>query len=124
MECLLRVRLCSAPNNFPPEERPFLGYPYLSDASICFNSVAPPVRDFVGDGCVHRSHFGSRYPFGLMRANASLFSAGLGNTCLLRLRVRFFDQVVLPRIVVASGHTAANTPDLFRTPKLSAAGPG
>ncbi len=27
-------------------------------------------------------------------------------------------------LIVARGHTAANTPDLFRTPKLTAAGPG
>ena len=26
--------------------------------------------------------------------------------------------------VVASGHTASNTPDLFRTPQLTGAGPG
>jgi hypothetical protein len=25
---------------------------------------------------------------------------------------------------IASGHTATNTPDLFRTPKLTVAGPG
>ena len=32
---------------------------------------------------------------------------------------------VLVRILpVASGHTVANTPDLFRTPKLTATGPG
>ena len=28
------------------------------------------------------------------------------------------------RLVVARGHTATNAPDLFRTPKLTAAGPG
>ena len=27
-------------------------------------------------------------------------------------------------MMVASGHTAPNTPDLFRTPKLTVAGPG
>ena len=27
-------------------------------------------------------------------------------------------------LTVASGHTASNAPDLFRTPKLSGAGPG
>ena len=28
------------------------------------------------------------------------------------------------RLTVADGHTASNTPDLFRPPKLSGAGPG
>ena len=28
------------------------------------------------------------------------------------------------KVKVASGHTATNTPDLFRTPKLTVAGPG
>ena len=27
-------------------------------------------------------------------------------------------------VIIASGHTASNAPDLFRTPKLSGAGPG
>ena len=31
---------------------------------------------------------------------------------------------LLPPPLLARGHTAANTPDLFRTPKLTAAGPG
>ena len=30
----------------------------------------------------------------------------------------------IPSMVVADGHTASNTPDLFRLPKLSGAGPG
>ena len=30
----------------------------------------------------------------------------------------------LETMIVASGHTASNAPDLFRTPKLSGAGPG
>ena len=34
-----------------------------------------------------------------------------------------FVTTFLPGFVVASGHTATNTPDLFRTPKLTVAGP-
>ena len=30
----------------------------------------------------------------------------------------------LATYIIASGHTGANTPDLFRTPKLTVAGPG
>jgi hypothetical protein len=30
----------------------------------------------------------------------------------------------LPNAFIASGHTAPNTPDLFRTPQLTDAGPG
>ena len=38
--------------------------------------------------------------------------------------IYFKSQVLKPRTyIVASGHTATNTPDLFRTPKLTVAGP-
>ena len=38
--------------------------------------------------------------------------------------IYFKSQVLKPlTYIVASGHTATNTPDLFRTPKLTVAGP-
>jgi hypothetical protein len=35
-----------------------------------------------------------------------------------------FEMGQVTHVLVASGHTATNTPDLFRTPKLTVAGPG
>jgi hypothetical protein len=37
--------------------------------------------------------------------------------------LRGFVTCLLPCDIIASGHTATNTPDLFRTPKLTVAGP-
>ena len=37
---------------------------------------------------------------------------------------REIDTPIVGMYIVASGHTAPNTPDLFRTPKLTVAGPG
>ena len=38
--------------------------------------------------------------------------------------IPFWEPPSPPAEVFASGHTATNTPDLFRTPKLTVAGPG
>ena len=78
----------------------------------------------------HRSHFGSRY---LTRADAAtqaffafLLRAfgkqpSMENTLLFEF---ICHKMPLGPLDVASGHTASNAPDLFRTPKLSGAGPG
>ena len=62
--------------------------------------------------------------------------AGAGDLAGNPLGVEFFFKVVLKRghrgpanwltsiVIFARGHTATNRPDLFRTPKLTAAGPG
>ena len=76
----------------------------------------------------HRSHFGSRY---LTRADAATqaFFAFLlrvfGKQPSMDLAFEFIcHKMPLGPLIVASGHTASNAPDLFRTPKLSGAGPG
>ena len=47
-------------------------------------------------------------------------------TCVARTFERHFlnDSLKLSTLIDASGHTATNTPDLFRTLKLTVAGPG
>ena len=63
----------------------------------------------------HRSHFGSRYHIWSMRLARPF--------CCYEALLRSFDKQ-LARPSVAGGHTATNTPDLFRTPKLTVAGLG
>ncbi len=78
---------------------------------------------------MYRSHFGSRYTFGPMRSSQA-FLASIPcsphlpfSLPLLRI-TSFVFAASLRGVILASGHTASNAPDLFRTPKLSGAGPG
>ena len=97
---------------------------------------------------LYRSHFGSRYTFGPMRSSQA-FLGSIPSSPIILFSVLFFpipsfvygsgftgccspSARAAPRVVpaslgyitLASGHTASNAPDLFRTPKLSGAGPG
>ena len=85
-----------------------------SEVNRCRGVLSTTVGDRVGRRSVAAGffipHVGARF------LKKNIFNVGIF--------VRFWVLAFRSAIVFASGHTATNTPDLFRTPKLTVAGPG
>ncbi len=114
---------------------------------LCFFSARLAARVDPRNGVATRFHTGKQQSV-LFEAVSGLHRAVPGldgvRCCFVRFRApwlhRVFAPLILPlgarpattcarlpparSLAIASGHTTLNTPDLFRTPKLTSVGPG